>query len=50
MIDHGFIHSIYFRDPNGYVVELAAPVADRSGSSFDAEKARQRLAEWQASR
>ena len=22
--DHGFIHSIYFRDPNGYVVELAA--------------------------
>lgn len=24
--DHGFIHSIYFRDPNGYVVELTAPV------------------------
>ena len=48
--DHGFIHSIYFRDPNGYVVELAAPVADRSGGGFDAEKARQRLAEWQASR
>ena len=24
--DHGFIHSIYFRDPNGYVVELAADV------------------------
>ena len=22
--DHGFIRSIYFRDPNGYVVELAA--------------------------
>ena len=22
--DHGFISSIYFRDPNGYVVELAA--------------------------
>jgi len=22
--DHGFIDSIYFRDPNGYVVELAA--------------------------
>ena len=22
--DHGFIHSIYFRDPNGYVVELTA--------------------------
>ncbi len=23
--DHGFVHSIYFRDPNGYVIELAAP-------------------------
>ena len=23
--DHTFIESIYFRDPNGYVVELAAP-------------------------
>ncbi len=23
--DHGFIHSIYFRDPNGYVIELTAP-------------------------
>jgi catechol 2,3-dioxygenase-like lactoylglutathione lyase family enzyme len=22
--DHEFIHSIYFRDPNGYVIELAA--------------------------
>ena len=22
--DHGFIESVYFRDPNGYVVELAA--------------------------
>ena len=24
VVDHGFIHSIYFRDPNGYVIELAA--------------------------
>jgi len=24
--DHGFIESIYFRDPNGYVIELTAPV------------------------
>lgn len=23
--DHGFCRSIYFRDPNGYVIELAAP-------------------------
>lgn len=26
--DHGFIDSIYFRDPNGYVVELSAPKQD----------------------
>ncbi len=26
--DHGFIKSIYFRDPNGYVIELTAPVAE----------------------
>src|SRR5205085_4141542 len=24
IVDHGFIHSIYFRDPNGYVIELTA--------------------------
>ncbi len=23
--DHGFIESIYFRDPNGYVIELTSP-------------------------
>lgn len=30
--DHGFIHSIYFRDPNGYVIELTAklPGHDRA--------------------
>jgi len=28
MSDHGFIHSIYLRDPNGYVVELCARVPD----------------------
>ncbi len=29
--DHAFIHSIYFRDPNGYVIELTAklPQHDR---------------------
>jgi catechol 2,3-dioxygenase-like lactoylglutathione lyase family enzyme len=26
--DHGFIHSIYFRDPNGYVIELTAKHGD----------------------
>jgi len=24
IVDHHFIHSIYFRDPNGYVIELTA--------------------------
>ena len=24
--DHGFIHSAYFQDPNGYCVELTTPV------------------------
>lgn len=26
--DHGFIRSIYLRDPNGYVVELTVPALD----------------------
>lgn len=46
--DHGFIHSIYFRDPNGYVVELAAPVDSTGGSGFDAARAAARLAAWSA--
>ena len=45
--DHGFIHSIYFRDPNGYVVELAAKVKE---SVARPERAHQSLAEWQASK
>lgn len=44
--DHGFIHSIYFSDPNGYVVELAAKVAepDEDSSAHDL------LAQWQQSK
>jgi catechol 2,3-dioxygenase-like lactoylglutathione lyase family enzyme len=47
--DHGFIRSIYFRDPNGYVIELAAKVPGRE-SAMDPEKSRARdlLDEWQA--
>lgn len=44
--DHGFIHSIYFRDPNGYVVELAASPPGKPASGFDAARARGRLLEW----
>ena len=46
--DHGFIHSIYFRDPNGYVVELAAPVPGKGTGGFDPERARERLDAWSA--
>lgn len=44
--DHGFIQSIYFRDPNGYVVELAAPVETASGHT--PADPRQVLTEWNA--
>jgi catechol 2,3-dioxygenase-like lactoylglutathione lyase family enzyme len=46
--DHGFIHSIYFRDPNGYIIELAAPTASATDYAVEAEtKAHDRLARWQ---
>lgn len=45
--DHGFCRSIYFRDPNGYVVELAAPVGEPPS---DTEAAHQTLKEWQANK
>lgn len=46
--DHGFIHSIYFRDPNGYVIELSAPTASAAGYAVEAEKhAHAKLARWQ---
>jgi len=46
--DHGFIHSIYFRDPNGYVVELTALVGDHSADARaeTAVKGRHALGEW----
>jgi len=42
--DHGFIHSIYFRDPNGYVVELTA----KTGEPMATRPPRDILARWQA--
>lgn len=42
--DHGFIRSIYLRDPNGYVVELTAPVA--GAAAMDPQRAREALARW----
>lgn len=49
--DHGFIRSIYFRDPNGYVVELSAKKAGAEGDSDSAEAvARSALDAWQAAK
>jgi len=47
--DHGFIHSIYFRDPNGYVIELTAKLP-RHDQAMDPKSnmAREKLARWQA--
>ena len=46
--DHGFIHSIYFRDPNGYVIELTAPTETADAYAKDAAKgAHAALATWQ---
>jgi len=46
--DHGFIDSIYFRDPNGYVIELTAKRPNHDEAMDPARnRARERLDEWQ---
>ncbi len=45
--DHGTIHSIYFRDPNGYVIELTAKVPEKTPDEKEAEEnAKSVLADW----
>jgi catechol 2,3-dioxygenase-like lactoylglutathione lyase family enzyme len=44
--DHGFIDSIYLRDPDGYVVELCARRPE-AGEVADTVEARRVLARWQ---
>ncbi len=46
--DHDFIDSIYFRDPNGYVIELTAK-RDNHDQAMDRESngARRKLDAWQ---
>ena len=47
--DHGFIHSIYFRDPNGYVIELTAKLPGHDQAMDPATNgARAKLDRWQA--
>ena len=50
--DHGFIRSIYFRDPNGYVVELSAkkPGVAPAGDRERTRSARESLDAWQRSK
>jgi len=46
--DHGFIHSIYFRDPNGYVIELTSPTEGAEEYAAKAKtEAHAKLAQWQ---
>jgi catechol 2,3-dioxygenase-like lactoylglutathione lyase family enzyme len=49
--DHGFIDSIYFRDPNGYVVELCAR-RDTHDTMMDPARneARAKLDRWTAAK
>ncbi|MES3000498.1 MAG: VOC family protein [Pseudomonadota bacterium] len=45
--DHGMIDSIYFRDPNGYVIELCAKRADHDAQMEPASNgAREALRRW----
>ena len=49
--NHGFIHSIYFRDPNGYVIELTAK-APGHDEAMDpkVDEARAKLERWTAAK
>ena len=49
--DHGFIHSIYFRDPNGYVIELTAKTPDHDRAMDPSTNgARLKLDRWTRAR
>jgi len=49
--DHKFIDSIYFRDPNGYVIELTAKRPDYAAqAAVSRARAPQALAAWQKSK
>ena len=49
--DHGFLHSIYFRDPNGYVVELTAKMPGHDDAmDRHTNNARGKLDAWQAAK
>ena len=48
-VDHRFVRSIYFRDPNGYVIELTASTGKHREMMDPAiSKPHEALAHWQA--
>jgi len=46
--DHGFVHSIYFFDPNGFRLELTVPLESKEVMAQHAAQAHQHLKEWTA--
>jgi len=49
--DHEIIESIYFRDPNGYVIELTTKMSHHDDAMDPAKnEAREKLARWQANK
>ena len=49
--EHGFIRSIYFRDPNGYVIELTAKLPGHDAAMDPTRNhARAKLDRWQAAK
>jgi len=51
IVDHGFLQSIYFRDPNGYVIELTAKMPGHdSAMDRKTNNARGKLKQWQAAK
>jgi catechol 2,3-dioxygenase-like lactoylglutathione lyase family enzyme len=50
-VDHGFVRSIYFRDPNGYVIELTASTGKHDEMMDPAiSKPHEALSRWQAAK
>jgi len=49
--DHDFIHSVYFRDPNGYVVELTCKQPNHDQATDNSRnQARSKLDRWTAAK
>jgi hypothetical protein len=44
-VDHRFVRSIYFRDPNGYVIELTASTGKRTARSW-IRRSQSRTTRW----